>query len=52
MKKKQLTLGSVVVILLLLVIYFLLPSPEIPEIPTISLDQVPAFSGEPFVVLG
>ena len=52
MKKKQLTLGSVVVILLLLVIYFLLPSPEIPEVPAISLEQVPAFSGEPFVVLG
>ena len=52
MKKKKLTLGSVVVILLLLAIYLLLPSPEEPQVPTISLEQVPAFSGEPFVVLG
>ena len=52
MKKKKLTLGSAVVILLLLVIYLLLPSPEEPQVPTISLEQVPAYSGDPFVVLG
>lgn len=49
--KKKLSLGSVVVILLLLVIYFVIPGPEQETIPTISLDQVPAYSGEPYVVL-
>lgn len=52
MKKKKLTLGSAVVILLLLAIYFLLPSPEPEALPSISLTDVPAYSGEPFVVLG
>lgn len=52
MKKKKLTLGSVVVILLLLVIYFILPTPEQAQIPAVSLEQVPDYSGEPFVVLG
>ena len=52
MKKKKLTLGSVIVIVLLLVIYLILPSPEAPQVSNISLDQVPAYSGEPFAVLG
>ena len=52
MKKKKLTFGSALLIVLLLVIYLLLPSPEEKQVPTISLDQVPAYSGEPFVVLG
>ena len=52
MKKKELTLGSVVVIILLLVIYLFLPSPQEPEIPVVSLEHVPEYSGEPFVVLG
>ena len=49
MKKKKLTLGSAVVIILLLVIYFVIPGPE--SAPAISLEEVPAYSGEPFVVL-
>lgn len=52
MKKKKLTLGSVVVILLLLAVYFIMPPREEAQIPAISLEQVPVFSGEPFVVLG
>ena len=51
MKKKKLTLGSIVVILLLIAIYLILPSPEPEVLPEASLDQVPAYSGEPFVVL-
>ena len=49
--KKKMTFGTVAVIILLLVIYFLLPSPEAPEVPVGSIEQIPAFSGEPFVVL-
>ena len=52
MKKKKLTLGSVIVIVLLLAIYFIMPSPEEPQVSNISLDQVPAYGGEPFAVLG
>ena len=52
MKKKQLTLGSVIVILLLLVIYFVIPGPEPEVVPTISLAEVPEYSGEAFAVLG
>lgn len=51
MKKKKLTLGSAVVIVLLLVLYFVIPGPEQAEVPTVSLDQIPEYSGEPFVVL-
>ena len=51
MKKKKLTLGSAVVIVLLLVIYFVMPSPEPEGIPGIALEQVPAYTGEPFAVL-
>lgn len=49
--KKKMTFGTVAVIILLLVIYFLLSSPEAPEVPVGSIEQIPAFSGEPFVVL-
>ena len=50
MKKKKLTLGSLVVILILLGIYFfLLPEPA--PVPTVSLDAIPAYSGEPFVII-
>ena len=51
MKKKKLTLGSAVVILLLLVLYFVLPQSEPAVAPSISLDEVPAYSGEAFAVL-
>ena len=51
MKKKKLTLGSVVVILLLLVLYLVLPQPEPEVVPSISLAEVPAYSGEAFAVL-
>ena len=52
MKKKKLTLCSVVLLILLLAVYFLLPSPR-QEVPSaISLDQVPEYAGEPYVVLG
>ena len=48
--KKKLTLGGVLLLLLLaVVLYLILPEPE--PIPTISLDQVPEYSGEPFSVL-
>ena len=50
--KKKLTLGSVVVIIALLVLYFVLPGPEPAQVPgAISLDEIPAFSGEPFVIV-
>jgi DNA-entry nuclease len=49
--KKKLTFGSVVVILLLLALYFILPAPEPEVMPEVSVDQIPAYSGEPFVVL-
>ena len=51
MKKKKLTLGSVVVILLLLVLYLVLPQPQPEVVPSISLAEVPAYSGEAFAVL-
>ena len=49
--KKKMTLGSVVVILLLLILYLVLPQPEPYEIPSISLAEVPEYSGEAFAVL-
>lgn len=50
MKKKKLTLGSVILLAVLLAVYFfLMPQPE--PIPTISLEAVPAYAGEPFVIL-
>jgi len=52
MKKKKITLGSAIVIVLLLVIYFVIPKPEPEVIPSISLVEVPAYTGESFVVLG
>ena len=51
MKKKKLTLGSILMILLLLVIYVMLPAPEEAQVNVVSLEDVPAYSGEPFVVL-
>lgn len=49
MKKKKLTIGSAIVIVLLLATYFLLPGPE--PVPVVSLDAVPPYAGEPFVIL-
>ena len=49
--KKKLSLGSVIVILLLLALYFILPAPEPEVMPEVSVDQIPAYSGEPFVIL-
>ena len=49
--KKKLSLGSALLIILLLVLYFVLPGPEPQVMPETTLDQVPAYSGEPFVVL-
>ena len=52
MKKKKLTLGSAVVILLLLAAYFfLVPGQEQTIAPSFSLDAVPAYAGEPFIIL-
>jgi len=50
--KKKMTLGSAVVIALLLILYFVLPAPEPEVLPSISLSEVSAYSGEPFAVLG
>ena len=48
--KKKLTLGSALLLILLLAVYFfLLPQPE--PVPVVTLDSIPAYSGEPFVVL-
>lgn len=48
--KKKLTLGSALLLILLLAVYFfLLPQPE--PLPVVTLDSIPAYSGEPFVVL-
>ena len=49
--KKKLSLGSAIVIALLLILYFIIPGPETVVVPTISLDQVPDYSGEPYVIL-
>ena len=49
--KKKLSLGSVVVILLLLVLYFVLPAPEPEVVPEVSVAEIPAYSGEAFVIL-
>ena len=49
--KKKLSLGSVVVILLLLVLYFVLPAPEPEVVPEASVAEIPAYSGEAFVIL-
>ena len=48
--KNKLTLGSALLLILLLAVYFLLlPQPE--PVPVVTLDSIPAYSGEPFVVL-
>ena len=49
--KKKLSLGSVIVIALLLILYFVIPSPEPEVVAGVSLEQIPAYSGEPFVIL-
>ena len=49
--KKKLSLGSVIVITLLLILYFVIPSPEPEVVAGVSLEQLPAYSGEPFVIL-
>ena len=51
MKKKKLTLGSAVVIVLLLILYFVLPDPKPQTVAADLLSQIPAYSGEAFVVL-
>lgn len=51
MKKKEVTLGSVIVMILLLVLYFVLPGQEQGQVPTDLLAQIPAYSGDPFAVL-
>ena len=49
--KKKLSIGSVIVIILLLVLYFVIPNPEPEVVAGVSLEQLPAYSGDPFVVL-
>ena len=51
MKKKKLTLGSVILLILLLVLYFILPGPSQETPVTISLADIPAYTGEPYVIL-
>ena len=48
--KKKLSIGALALLLLLaLLLYFIMPEPEPPA--TVSLEEVPAYSGEPFAVL-
>ena len=48
--KKKLRVGALAVLVLLaLILYFILPEPE--PAPSVSLEQVPAYSGEPYVIL-
>lgn len=47
--KTKLTLGSAAVIVLLVVLYLILPAPE--TAPAVSLESIPAFSGEPYIIL-
>ena len=48
--KKKLSIGALALLLLLaLLLYFIMPEPEPPV--TVSLEEVPAYSGEPFAVL-
>ena len=48
--KKKLSLGSIILIVLLLGIYFfLMPQPE--PAPVISLQSIPPYAGEPYVIL-
>ena len=49
--KKKLSLGSVVLIVIALILYFVIPGPEKAHVPAISLDQIPAYAGEPYVIL-
>ena len=49
--KKKMTLGSAVVIILLLICYFVLPTPQTEPVPEISLENIPAYSGDAFVIL-
>ena len=51
MKKKEITLGSVIVMILLLVLYFVLPGQEQAQVSMDLLEQIPEYSGEPFAVL-
>ena len=48
--KKKLRVGALAVLVLLaLILYFILP--ELEPAPSVSLEQVPAYSGEPYVIL-
>ena len=49
--KKKMSIGSAILIVLLLALYFVLPGPEQEVVASVSLEQLPAYSGEPFVVL-
>ena len=49
--KRKLTWGSVLLIIALLVAYFVLPGPEPEVVPQQTLTEIPAYSGEAFVVL-
>ena len=51
MKKKKLTLGSVLVFVVLLAAYFLIPAPKPATVPNVSLESLPAYSGEAYVIL-
>ena len=51
MKKKKLTLGSVILLILLLALYFILPGPSQETPAAISLADIPAYTGEPYVIL-
>ena len=50
MKKKKITISSVIVALLLFTAYWIAASRQT-EIPTVSLDSIPAYTTEAFVVL-
>lgn len=50
MKKKKITISSVIVALLLFAAYWIAASRQT-EIPTVSLDSIPAYTTEAFVVL-
>lgn len=48
--KKKLSIGAIAVLLLMaLIFHFILPAPE--PAPTVSLEEVPAYSGEPYAIL-
>ena len=51
MNKKKLTLGSTITVVVMLLLYLLIVGQQKTKTPEISISEIPAYSGSPYVVL-